>query len=88
LTTSNNNLLVNLSTLLLQNPSLINQFQTSQTASAFEPLTPPSSASISTPQIQPGLSPELIDAQTRLLASSLALRERQFAANVVVATNL
>jgi hypothetical protein len=87
LTASNTNLLANLSSLLLQNPALIGQLQTAQTGSAFEPLTPPSSASLSNPQIQPGLSPELIDAQTRLLASSLALRERQFAANVV-ATNL
>ncbi|KAI6244038.1 Mxl-3 [Aphelenchoides fujianensis] len=69
----NPNLLANISSLLLQNPALLNQLQqtaVSNPPAAFEPLTPPSSASFN----------ELSDAQARLLASSLALRERQFAA--------
>jgi len=79
-----------LANLLLQNPNLLAQLQFQQQNSqlCFEPLTPPSSAS-NPPQsgmIYNGLSPELSDAQARLLASSLAIRERQFAA--VAAANL
>lgn len=83
----NPSLIANLSNLLLQNPSLLSQLQNNSQLNlpAFEPLTPPSSASL-TNQQNGLINQELIDAQTRLLASSLALKERQFAA--VVATNL
>ncbi|CAD5234982.1 unnamed protein product [Bursaphelenchus xylophilus] len=72
-----NNLSANLSNLLLQNPSLLAQLQSHPPVqtSHFEPLTPPHSA----PQNpSPNFYPELLTPQ--LLASSLAMRERQFAA--------
>jgi hypothetical protein len=73
-----------LANLLLQNPNLLAQLQLQQQQNAnlnFEPLTPPSSASN-----QPGGLIYATDAQARLLASTLAIKERQYAA--VAATQL
>ncbi|CAD5228268.1 unnamed protein product [Bursaphelenchus okinawaensis] len=76
------NLSANLSSLLLQNPNLLVQLQSQQlqqsqmsqqntTSQQFEPLTPPHSATQT-------VYSDVITPQ--LLASSLAIRERQFAA--------
>ncbi|KAI6173386.1 Protein max [Aphelenchoides besseyi] len=72
-------LLANISSLLLQNSSLLNQLQQTATTATnqqqnLEPLTPP-------------YSTELADAQARLLASSLAYRERQFATAIGASHN-
>ncbi|KAI6232510.1 Protein max [Aphelenchoides besseyi] len=72
-------LLANISSLLLQNPGLLNQLQQTATTVTnqhqnLEPLTPP-------------YSTELADAQARLLASSLAYRERQFATAIGASQN-
>lgn len=74
----------NLSSLLLQNPQLLAQLQ--QQRQLVQPTIAPTVSSMSPPApltTSPTSNyslPDLVDAQARLLANSLALRERQFAA--------